>query len=157
MKISQDELKRALELVQWFVKEGEIEDEYYFMRDIDMTKVEDAPPTKIETVYAPTYIPEGFHQTYMSDSQYSCYSETYEKGEDNVDYLQMTLDGKLGVDSEDTIRETVEIQGNEGHLNYKEGTTILVWKTSEYAFVISSNLDKDVVLKIAESVGERER
>lgn len=143
-------------LVQWFVKEGEIEDEYYFMRDIDMTNMKDAPPTKIETVYAPTYIPEGFRQTYMSDGQHS-YIETYEKGEDDVHYQQMTLDGKLGVDSEDTIRETVEIRGNEGHLNYKEGTTILVWKTSEYAFVICSSLDKDTVLKIAESVGERER
>ncbi len=40
----------------------------------------------------------------------------------------MTLGVKLGVDSEDTIRETVEIRGHEGHLNYKEGTTILDWK-----------------------------
>lgn len=48
-------------------------------------------------------------------------------------------------------REVVYIHGKKGVLNYKKEKNSLVWRTDEYVFSVAGNLEKDEVIRVAES------
>lgn len=146
-------------ILEWFIDRGEKEDQYHFMPyDITEEQTEEAfakptqtPPMVMETEYVPTYIPEGMKITWEDKDDFG-YDVQYEKGKKHFNYSQSTLTLGLAVDSEGMTREIVYIHGKKGYLNYKKGKNSLVWRTEEYAFWITSNLEKEEVIRIAESV-----
>lgn len=140
-------------IIQWFTEWGGKDDGFHFAGDSEKTDVQ--PPQEIETVYEPTWIPEGFELTEDELIGEICYWQEYMKGKHQVEFQQNIVNAGITIDSEDMEREAVMINGYQGQLNSKEGKTGLIWATGEYVFMISSDLGKEEVLKMAESVKEK--
>lgn len=145
-------------ILEWFIDQGEKEDQYHFMPyDITEEQTEEAsaqptqtPPMQMETEYVPTYIPEGM-EVVWEDRDSLGYDIEYEVGEKYLYVSQSILTAGISVDSENMTREIVYIHGRKGYLNYKKGKNSLVWRTDEYVFSVAGNLEKDEVIRVAES------
>lgn len=144
---------RRKAMMQWFTEWGDKDDGFHFAGDSDKTEVQ--PPQEIETVYEPTWIPEGFELTEEEMAGGIVYFQEYMKGKHYISFDQNIVNAGITIDSEDMEREAVMINGYQGQLNSKEGKTGLIWATGEYVFVIGSDLGKEEVMKIAESVKEK--
>ena len=142
-------------VLQWFARQGQKQDDFHFEQTVEPKEKE--PPKTIEEIYAPTYIPEGFElvDEMVAEEIYSV--QNYAKGKHYIALEQDIVNVGLAIDSEDMNREEVTVQGYQGQLNSKKGKTILIWATGEYVFTLSSDLDKEEVVKIAESIREKER
>ena len=141
-------------LTQWFVDRGDSHDDFRYKQS-EQKEETSQPPRTLETIYEPTYIPDGF-ELVVDDLLTVSHFMYYEKGGKSFSFDQGIMNGVISVDSENMKRETVVIQGYEGQMNSKKGETILVWATNEYIFTISSNLGKEEILKVAESVAVKE-
>ena len=141
-------------LTQWFVDRGDSHDNFRYKQS-EQKEETSQPPRTLETIYEPTYIPDGF-ELVVDDLLTVSHFMYYEKGGKSFSFDQGIMNGVISVDSENMKRETVVIQGYEGQMNSKKGETILVWATNEYIFTISSNLGKEEILKVAESVAVKE-
>ncbi len=139
-------------LTQWFIDRGDSHDDFRYKQS---EQKEEASQT-LETIYEPTYIPDGFELAYEDLVGSMNYVQEYVKEKKYLGFEQDTINVAKSIDSENMKRETVVIQGYEGQLNSKKGETILVWATDEYIFEISSSLGKEEVIKVAESVAVRE-
>lgn len=137
-------------IIQWFTEWGDKDDSFHFARDEE--EKESLPPQEIETIYAPTWIPEGFELTKDELVGEICYWQQYMKGKHQIDFQQNIMNAGVGMNSVDMVREEVMINGYQGQLNSKEGETMLIWATGEYAFIIGGDLSKEEVMKMAESV-----
>lgn len=143
--------RRAMML--WFTEWGDKDDGFHFSGDSE--KIDVQPPQEIETVYEPTWIPDGFELTEDELVGGVCYLQDYMKGKHYIGFEQDIVNAGITIDSEDMVREEVMVNGYRGQLNSKKGKTILIWATGEYVFLVSSDLGKEVVLKIAESIKEK--
>lgn len=110
-------------------------------------------PPNWEGQYAPTYIPEDF-----VISQYKSYNHTK-----TIVYLddsgQMILFeersgeiSSLRLDTEYTDATPIEINGFEGLLVEKDGIVKITWYNDELLFAITGKIDKNELIRIAESV-----
>ncbi len=140
-------------IMQWFTEWGDKDDGFHFAGDED--KKESPPPREIETIYAPSWIPEGFELTVDELVGEICYWQEYMKGKHQVDFQQNIVNAGITIDSDGMEREDVMINGCQGQLNHKKDKTILIWATRNYVFMLSSDLGKEEVLKMAESVKEK--
>ena len=141
-------------VLQWFARQGQKQDDFHFEQTVEPKEKE--PPKTIEKIYAPTYIPEGFELVDEMVDDLGVYDE-YQKNKNYIQFSQEVSEAHVAIDSEDMNREEVTVQGYQGQLNSKKGKTILIWATGEYVFTLSSDLDKEEVVKIAESIREKER
>ena len=142
-------------LTQWFVDKGDSHDDFLYKQS-EQKEEASQPPQTLETIYEPTYIPDGFELAVDDLVGGIGYTQGYVKGKKDIWFSQNTINATISIDSENMKRETVVIQGYEGQMNSKKGETILVWATDEYIFEISSSLGKEEVLKVAESVAVKE-
>ena len=138
--------------VRLVIDRGDSHDDFRYKQS---EQKEEASQT-LETIYEPTYIPDGFELAYEDLVGSMNYVQEYVKEKKYLGFEQDTINVAKSIDSENMKRETVVIQGYEGQLNSKKGETILVWATDEYIFEISSNLGKEEILKVAESVAVKE-
>ena len=142
-------------IIHWFTERGAKQDDFHFEQSLKEEKKE--PPQTIEKIYAPTYIPDGFEMAdeIVVEDIYGI--QNYEKGKHYITLEQDIVNAGIAIDSEDMGREDVMIQGYQGQLNSKQGKIILIWATGEYVFTLSSDLDREEVLKIAESIREKNK
>ena len=140
-------------VLTWFTKWTQKEDNFHF--EGEKGDGVSKPPQKIETVYEPSYIPNGFELADGGLVGDIYYSLEYIKGKNYLGFEQNIVNAGISIDSEGMKREDVVIHGCHGQLNSKVGKTILIWTTKDYVFTISSNLGKKEVLKIAESVKKK--
>lgn len=118
-----------------------------------LERISRAIPPDWEGQYAPTYIPEGFRITEAKN-----YNDT-----SSIVYLndarQMILFQKwprenvnLRIDTEGTDTTSININGFEGLLVEKDDIIRVMWYSDDVLFTISSQIDKNELIKIAESV-----
>ena len=141
-------------MMQWFTEWGDKDDGFHFSGDSEKTDVQ--PPQEIETVYEPTWIPDGFELTEDEMVGGLDYFQEYMNGMHYIGFEQDTVNAGITIDSDGMLREEVMVNGYQGQLNSKEGKAILIWATGEYIFTVGSDLGKEVVLKVAESVKAKE-
>ena len=110
-------------------------------------------PTTIEDIYAITYDLSDYDVIYEEKDNYS-YNITYIKDDVVIDFLQYTKDMyDQNVNTEDAEISTISITSKEAIIfldnqNYYH----LIWDNGDYILNIGSNIDKNALICIAESV-----
>lgn len=96
------------------------------------------------------YIPDGFIKTdeFISDST-TTYS--YSESDKWFTVTKVKLDSGMTFDEENQI-ERITINNVEYLYSYSSDANNLLWNNGQYSFNLIGNLDKDQLLKIAESV-----
>lgn len=102
--------------------------------------------------YYPKYLPEGYYllnTRSLVDTRYMTFSNL--EGNE-MRFIQGNLSSQSQIDSENGNVINVEIRGCKGVLVVKDDITILNWTTNDMSFSIQGNVEKSVLLAIAESV-----
>ena len=112
----------------------------------------DSEITEIETVYLPTYIPEG-HILKIDENDSTRVYKLWERDNTRVSYRQDLINASSIVDSENAYYEVIELGGYTVHKLIKDGVIQLIWRQEDYVFCIATtNLGYEETLKIFESI-----
>jgi len=112
-----------------------------------------AIPQDWEGLYAPTYIPEGFRIIEAkSYNKISSIAYLNDAGQTILFEERAREISNLRVDTEDTNAVPIEIKGFEGLLTEKNDITKIIWYNDDFLFSLMSKIDKNELMKIAESV-----
>lgn len=109
-------------------------------------------PETIQEEYYIFDLPEGFAQSQVDKTDNSL-SIVYSYGESRIIFEQHTLSGfKLNIDNEhNNFEEYTDTDGIVYKIATSKDNTIIIWSNDDYAFMITSNLNKDEVLKLCRS------
>lgn len=117
---------------------------YEQIRDITL------PETLIK--YAPTYIPEGYVLTESDTSPASNYLYYENDQDESIFFLQMRLDtATFAIDTEREDFVEIDLGGQMARFLPNEGEYTILWENSYYSFILTVNIDKDELIKIAKS------
>lgn len=117
----------------------------------DLVK-QDADVSGEFTVRYPSYIPEGYEKTEEEAYDGICII-TYEntEAEDIISISQMSEDGlSVSIDNETSTREKCFVNINEAYYIGGNENHMLIWDENGIFYEITSTLDKDALIKIAE-------
>ncbi|MBN4051013.1 DUF4367 domain-containing protein [bacterium AH-315-L21] len=103
--------------------------------------------------YEPSYIPKGFklieHEIFHTTAILT-YVNDYG---DEIMFKQYPLEHtKMKIDTEGTTLNSITIRGSEGHYFKNKGLTTIMWQEKQYGFMISSEAEKKILIKMAESI-----
>ncbi|MGV8150057.1 MAG: DUF4367 domain-containing protein [Alkaliphilus sp.] len=59
---------------------------------------------------------------------------------------------RMKIDTEGTTLNPIIIRGNEGYYFQNKGLTTIMWQEKQYGFIISSEAEKNILIKMAESI-----
>lgn len=107
---------------------------------------------EISEYYIPEYIPEGFilkEEEYIDCSVWMYWEDSNGR---NMNFSQNPLDWGVSIDNERHINEKVIINNYEAILSYNEEDSCIYWSNDEYTFILGGTINKDELLKIAQSV-----
>lgn len=105
-----------------------------------------------DTYYAPEYIPEAY--TYSNSENFGeikifFYSDTTGK---EIQFSQTPVNPEYQIDTEGAVVTEVIINAENGILAQKEGHLTLIWTTDEKTFHIIGEIERDEIIKMAESL-----
>ncbi|MDW7662683.1 MAG: DUF4367 domain-containing protein [Bacillota bacterium] len=105
-----------------------------------------------ESYYLPEYIPERY--TYSKSENFGdikivFYSDA--KGKE-IQFSQTPVNPEYQIDTEEAIVADVTVNGEKGILVEKEELLTLIWTTDEKTFHIIGEINKDEIIKMAESL-----
>lgn len=107
----------------------------------------------LKEIYLPDYIPEGFEISkteVFSASKIIHYSN--DKGQVIAFAQYNNENASLRIDTEEAKVEKIVINGSEGLLVEKEQLITILWHNDNFSFYLKSKTDKDLLIKIAESI-----
>ena len=129
-------------------------------------------PDLLETIYVPTYLPDGYNGADVVMESIGMYVVDYYKGDDVeaaadagklIGYHQMPLDGMTAVNNEHCTIEDCTVNGHPGiFITYDPDwgcARSLYWDDGSYAYslhVEDSEISDKEILEIAESLRERD-
>ncbi|MGV8148208.1 MAG: DUF4367 domain-containing protein [Alkaliphilus sp.] len=118
----------------------------YEKTNIDIVDEED-------TFYNPSYIPKGFvlikHEIFHTTAILTYVNEE----EIEIIFEQYSLEHtRMKIDTEGTTLNPIIIRGNEGYYFQNKGLTTIMWQEKQYGFIISSEAEKNILIKMAESI-----
>lgn len=104
-------------------------------------------------VMEPEYIPKGFDKI-DTEKLYSMIFITYknEAGEEIIYKQNKITNGTSIIDTENAEIENIVINGYKGQIVYKNETNHLIWLDNEYLYSIRSTIEKEELIKMAESI-----
>ena len=120
---------------------------------VDETAVDyGAIKDKIHNLYLPSYItPNYSFDSFTNDKQYCIITFSNDDGE--VIILRSLIKGNsIGADSEESNVVELIINNEPAQYFSKDGFNMLVFKYNDAIFMISATVDKDEIIKIAESM-----
>ena len=97
------------------------------------------------------YIPLGFEKINETITASSS-NLVFQNEEKWFDFYMNDIDGKLTIDTEGAIVEEIDINGTKAILSVKPDVKILVWSSDNYSLVMSGNIYKETLIKIAKSI-----
>jgi len=105
-----------------------------------------------DAYYTPEYIPADY--TYSSSENFGeikiiFYSDTSGK---EIQFSQTPVNPEYQIDTEDAVVTEVLINAEKGFLVEKEGLQTLIWTTDERTFHIIGEIERDEIIKMAESL-----
>ena len=114
-------------------------------------------PQKIEEVYLPSYIPEGYTLTEVVDDMRSMHFFFYtnEEGQE-LSVEQMTFNVSMAVDTEGITTEEITINDMNGIIYTKRGLTSIIVNDNRYVHFISGYESREELIKVVESLRIRE-
>lgn len=109
-------------------------------------------PQKIEDVYIPAYIPEGYTLTEEVNDMRSMFFLYYtnENGQE-ISVEQFTFNVSMAVDTEGITTEEITINGMKGIIYSKRGLTTIIVNDNSYVHMISGYESREELIKVAES------
>lgn len=110
-------------------------------------------PQKIEEVYLPAYIPEGYILTEEVDEMRSMHFFFYtnEEGQE-LSVEQMTFNVTMAVDTEGITTEEITINGMSGIIYTKRGLTTIIVNDNRYVHFVSGYESREELIKVVESL-----
>ena len=116
-----------------------------------------AYPEKIESKYEITYDLSGYEKTVYSDDEMSV-EIGYVNGEKSIDYSQYPVSHyDVFLNTEDAEIEHIDINGHDAMFFLdNNGYYSVSWNNGEYIIQLSSNLNKEKLIEIANSVQKAE-
>lgn len=112
----------------------------------DTDGVKEVTPLKLN------YVPAGFEKTEESAS-YGLYACSYKNNNQNFNVEKCTINAGIGYDTEKYDDEIININGIEAiYFRPDDETNGLIFNNGEYIFVISGNIGKEELVKIAQNV-----
>ena len=119
----------------------------------NQSDVIDNLPVEWESVYYPTYLPEGY-ELLQTEELGDAKIITFEnEGADILIFFQESWDGaNLYIDNEDVQRGETTINSNPGFWQSKGENFTLIWMQSNNRFMLEGALAHDEMIKIAEKV-----
>ena len=126
-----------------------------FFGDDDIAKA----PSEIETVYTLGYVPDGYEMESYSMNEIKTTTKTvFTNNEAKLIFRQYTLDGRTGLDNEDTDLEHLYIGDMKVLIVDKNETRSLFWNTHEYAFslIVDIEVSEDEWVAIIRSITEKD-
>ncbi|MCL2301246.1 MAG: DUF4367 domain-containing protein [Firmicutes bacterium] len=117
---------------------------------------EQMPPVTLEAIYEPAWLPEG----YVLDDEAVALSDTvrisyYFKDDDMLVFQQHTIASGMILDTEGTETQPAIVHNQEAVLCRNKGMWTLLWNDGQYGFSLSGLLNKDDLLRMAESMRNR--
>ncbi|PKM57967.1 MAG: hypothetical protein CVU98_03300 [Firmicutes bacterium HGW-Firmicutes-3] len=70
---------------------------------------------------------------------------------DEIQFSQFPNNNSFQVDTENAVTTEIIINGNKGTLVEKNGLLTLIWYNANHAFYLMGNIDKEEIIKMAES------
>lgn len=118
---------------------------------------ENKSPETIEDIYVIAYNLSGFTEEVWADTEFDRRTE-YVKGDCHIDFEQSVkkaFNSRLNTESADVL--TVVVGGHEA-MYYRDNHNYdtVTWDNGDYIFVLSGNIGKDELIKLAESVQKAE-
>ncbi len=115
----------------------------------------DDDPTTLEELYEITYDISDFEEHFCFEDEYSRYVGYLKNKNIEILLCQETTDmyfPAVNTEFADILKE--DINGHEAicFTDFRNNYTTLIWYNGDYVLEISSNLDKNIVIQIAESV-----
>lgn len=110
-------------------------------------------PATIEDIYNITVGLDNY-EVVFEDTSNRWHSVTYVNGEQIIDFSQYTIDGyNMNINTENATIHTININENEA-IYYFDNNNYwnIIWNNGTYIIKISSNISKDALIDIAESV-----
>lgn len=98
-----------------------------------------------------TYVPEGYIEDEHVDMDEMSLT-IFRKDDKILSISSASLGANYIVDTEDAQVQNVYINGNKGILSSKDETTILFWNQDNRTFTITSTVDQDEIIKIANGI-----
>lgn len=110
----------------------------------------EAPPEN-NTDIAFGYVPEGFELIDARQKKENIHIR-YASGENYFQILRGDLSGNYNVDTENGTYENIKIDGLEAVYFTNPNINSVVWNDSYYIYIITSNISKEELIKIAENI-----
>lgn len=122
----------------------------FFEKD---TEIQSSEEEFVFVPIEPSYIPDGYVLEHKEQT-FSNLLCIYSDGNGNkIHYRQRAyLNITMNIDTETTHHENILINNNEAVYYEKYNTSNIIFNNGEYIFVISSQLTKEEIIKIAESI-----
>jgi len=129
----------------------EVTDKY---TKVSIVEIENGLDSQIDwdSYYAPEYIPEGYtysNSEYFGEIKIIYYSDASGK---EIQFSQTPVNPEYQIDTEDAVVTEVIINAEKGILVEKEGQLTLIWMTDEKTFHIIGEMERDEIIKMAESL-----
>ena len=103
--------------------------------------------------YEPTYIPDGFElvkERVYSHSKHMTFRDSQRRG---LGFMQSFLDvATVDYDTEHVDLEPIQINGMDGYYLPNSSLKSIFWDDGTYFFDVSGHLDKNELIKVAESI-----
>ena len=114
-------------------------------------------PEKIDDMYLPSYIPDGYWEDNISISDGNVKAVYINDKDENIIYYQRLLSAAISVDGEDYIENDITINGVNGKIyEYNKADDIsyciIIWNDNKYFYQLFCYLDKEETIKISESI-----
>lgn len=106
----------------------------------------------IDDVFEKAYIeiPDGYTAKELSSEPYFV---EMKNGVSNIRFEQVQLaNTQVDIDTEGTTHENIVINGLNGVYYYNKGRDVFVWTDNRYCYILSGDIGKEELLKIAETV-----
>jgi hypothetical protein len=105
--------------------------------------------------YAPTYVPKGYEvsDSYLSDTFKKVIFQNKQDKDSYILYTESGASNTLAVDTEEaSLIEAVKINQTEGTIVAKGSLINIIWEMDNRIFVVEGPIDKEELIKVAESV-----
>lgn len=114
---------------------------------------DDSAPETLEEIYAITYNLNDFEVVYNKENEYSYYI-TYAKDDTVIYFSQYTKEMyDSNVNTEDAEILTIDINGHEAiYFTDNQNYNHLIWDNGDYIISLGSNINKNILIKMAKSV-----
>lgn len=105
------------------------------------------------TFFPPGYVPEGFKLDKENTNFFGQLIIYKNKNGEEIVFEQYKLENRrMIIDTEGTELESIIIHDYEAYFYSNKGINNILWNDGYYGFIISSSINKEEIIKIAESV-----